>query len=152
MQISARHFISPLAAVVTLAMGIAVVAAINTFFSLFSSSAAVANEAPLVVRPWDNTDPIKPQKLELSCYDLSILPIWHELKRDDEFQRVMGITQGTTDCSDLLEIRRQDLNSDGSKEFLVRAKSASVAQPGIVISGYLKQRRAGLTSYLPQGE
>lgn len=122
MQISARHFISPFAAVVTLATGIAVVAAITPFFSLFGSSPVVANEAPVIVRPWDNTDPVKPQKLELSCYDLNILPIWLELKGDGEFKKWVDGESGTYDCSQLLEVKSVDLNSDGFPEVLARGK------------------------------
>ncbi|PYS99760.1 MAG: hypothetical protein DMF63_09645 [Acidobacteria bacterium] len=125
MQISGRHFISPLAAVLTLTIGLAVAAAINTNFSLFSSSAVVPNKVPVVVRPAENADPPVRQKVEMSCYDLSILPIWHELKNDSSFKERLQFASGLVDCSEMLQVTKTDLNRDGNDEFLVRGKGTA---------------------------
>ena len=147
MQISARHFISPLAAVVTLGIGVAVVAAMNTFFSLFSPS-AVANETALVVRPWNNTDPIKPLKPELSCYDLNILPIWQELKNNPRFKERLGFSAGNIDCSEMLQVVKVDLNRDGNDEFLVRGKGSVQCGPTGNCGYWIFELRNGVAQLL----
>jgi len=133
MQLTSRTFVSPLAAVITLAIGIAVVAAMKTFLSLFSSPAVVTDvvkhDAPLIVRPHDNTDAIAPQKLELSCYDLNILPIWQALKKDSVFKERLQYSSGSLNCSEMLEVLRFDLNQDGKDEVIAQGKGLELCTP-----------------------
>jgi hypothetical protein len=64
-----------------------------------------------------------PAKLELSCFDPTILPIWSELKRDNVFRNEMEGRSGEHNCSDLLRMELVDLDGDSEDEFLVWGKS-----------------------------
>lgn len=133
MQISSRHFISPLVAVITLALGVAFAGATNAILSLLSFQAiggGVIREAPLVVRPGDNTDPIASSKPELSCYDLDILPVWHELKNDARFKERLQFYAGPLNCSEMVQVKRLDLNRDGNDESLVSGKGTLCGATG----------------------
>src|SRR5829696_3631212 len=131
MQISGRHFFSPFAAIVTLAIGVAVVAAFDTLTMasqkpVTQTTVAKSSAATLVAKHGSVAIPspvAERVRAALSCYDMNILPIWHELKKDEEFQDRVGYWSDSSDCSDMLEIKIVDLNSDGKKEFLVRGKN-----------------------------
>ena len=64
MQLTLRNLVSPFAVVVTLVIGVAIVAAMNSFSSLFSSRSVVTNQTQLVVTPVESTDPITPRMME----------------------------------------------------------------------------------------
>ena len=58
----------------------------------------------------------------LTCYDLSILPIWGYLRKDPRIE-AMNITEETSDCSMMVEVSYRDLNHDRNPEILVRGKN-----------------------------
>lgn len=122
-----RILLHILLGLLTMSVGIGFAAAVAALVSIFSpmpnhASAALASEgydffsAPRVEAP-----PL-PQKAELSCYDHYILPIWQELKKDEDFIDRLNAMGGTLNCSDMLEVKAIDLNRDGRLEFLVRGK------------------------------
>ncbi len=122
MQISARHFISPLTAVITLSAGLALVVVIDKFSSVFGTPAQDAHRSNAA-----STEPERPpEPREFSCYDPAILPIWKELRQDEAFKKQTYVLSGKHDCSSMLEIRSIDLNNDGRREYLVRGKSFEV--------------------------
>jgi hypothetical protein len=138
MQISARHLFSPLAAVVTLVIGVAVVVGFDTLTTLSQkrttqTTAAKPSEAVPIAQPdfFATTPPpvAQPPPRALSCYDMNILPIWHELKKDEEFKDRVGYSSDSPDCSAMLEIETVDLNSDGKREFLARGKDFPLCSP-----------------------
>jgi hypothetical protein len=127
MQISARHFVGPLAAIVTLATGIGLVAAVRTAAAFFSTPVAVARAS--VAEPNTYYDfnsvprietPPPPEPSELSCDDPDLLPIWQAVKNDKEFRDRTSNLGATLNCATLLDVKRVDLNRDGNDEFLVR--------------------------------
>ena len=122
---------------VTTALGMAFVLAIQALLSVIPAPVAqgVAFHEALIVRPGENTDRIRPQSTELSCYDLNILPIWSELKRDQQFNERLRLSSGRFDCAEMLQVKRLDLNRDGIEEFLVRGKGP-VLCGGIGNCGY----------------
>lgn len=127
---SARVFLSPLAAVATLAIGLAFVGAVRTLTAAIFSPSSVAPRnkdwsketiaIATIEKPFEQEAVSGPPKL--SCYDLNILPIWHELKRDEQFKEWGGYSGDVIDCSELVEITKIDLNRDTTAEFLVRGK------------------------------
>lgn len=133
MERTARVYLSPIVALLTLAIGVGFVRAAETVISLFEPAAAlVGREQPtednIGVTSSENFKSFQPNNAAtvthgrvLSCYDPTILPIWPELKRDEEFKDRLDQT-GVMNCSDMIAIEKVDLNSDGSAEFLVRGK------------------------------
>ena len=131
MKLRGEHFTGPLFASFTLLVGIGCVAGIGYLASLFSERepAIVQSSEPLKPATYDffsapkvaPEEPVYPK--ELSCYDLTILPIWNVLKNDEQFKERVGYSDDSPDCSEMLEIERVDLNRDGRKEILVRGKN-----------------------------
>ena len=136
MTSSLRAYVSPIAAVITLAIGVGFVAAIRAVSAMFTTPLAVARDAPHSATQKHDFYPVPPvatvevdvEKLrtELSCYDPQVLPIWHQLKKDEEFKHRVGHSSDSTNCSEMLEVYRVDLNRDGKKEILVRGKNFQV--------------------------
>ena len=127
MQSSLRHRLSPIAGIGTLAIGLGFVAVLQFFLTLLSEGPSASSEidadAPVpLLRPLDSVTAPK-GVLELSCYDPRILPIWHELKRDRYFQDGLAMFPGQHDCSELLKVKREDLNGDRQDEFFVSGKN-----------------------------
>ena len=73
-------------------------------------------------RPIEHSDPIAPAKRELFCYDPYILPVWQEVKVDPAFNERLRVATGAVSCSEIVEIKKLDLNRDGTEEYLVRGK------------------------------
>ena len=105
-----------------MAIGIAFAVILQFLFSSFSAGPSAVSEAPLPIRgPLESVNAPK-GVLELPCYDLDILPIWHELKKDSRFTGALRHSTGLVDCSEMVQVKRLDLNQDGTEEFLVRGK------------------------------
>ena len=123
MQASLRHRLSPVAGVVTLGLGLGFVVVLQFFSSLiWGASTGIDSEAPVpILRPLESVTAPN-GVLELSCYDPHILPIWRELKQDSEFRARLAIIPGQYNCSELVEIEREDLNGDREAEFIVWGK------------------------------
>ena len=131
MKFKREHFTGPLFAAFTLLVGIGCVAGIGYVASLFSQAEPLPIQAAELPKPGTYDffsapkvapeEPVYPKKL--SCYDLTILPIWNVLKNDEQFKERVGFSDDSPDCSEMLEIERVDLNGDGSKEILVRGKN-----------------------------
>jgi hypothetical protein len=119
-----------LMAVVTMTIGVGFVRAAGIVMSLFADAAFISREQPaeenIGVTSTQNFRTLAPQNSGqgrvLSCYDLNILPIWRELKSDSQFIERLSVSNGVMNCSDMVEIRKVDLNQDGVKEFLVHGK------------------------------
>ena len=133
MERTARVYLSPVVALMTLAIGVGFVRAAETVIYLFEPAAFVSREQTteenIGVRSSENFKSFEShdattvtQGRVLSCYDPRILPIWPELKRDTEFKDRLDQRTGVMNCSELIEIEKVDLNIDGSAEFLVRGK------------------------------
>jgi len=118
---------SLLLGVATFAIGIIFVAALQIFVSLFDVPLATArsgqDERPGSFLRSNSPFPELPSNRALSCYDPAILPIWSELKRDEQFMSMIDHVNGVLDCSDMLEIKRVDLNRDKVEEFIVTGKA-----------------------------
>lgn len=56
-------------------------------------------------------------------HDPQVLPIWHQLKKDEGFKYRVGHSHDSANCSEMIEVYRVDLNRDGKKEILVRGKN-----------------------------
>lgn len=133
MQPSLRHRLSPIAGVLTLAIGIGFVMSVRAVASLFSDSVTTERPSPIENHPRDfkpatqvETERQPSGPPEFSCYDAHLLPVWHELKRDSSFRTWMAHRSGNLNCSDLIDIKAVDLNQDGSNEFLVWGKDAQM--------------------------
>jgi len=155
MESSLRHRLSPIAAVVTLGIGCGFVA----IMQLFADPVVAPKIEPaeiLIARPGENP-PLAPAKLELSCYDLQIQPVWKELKNDSEFKaRMEGLT-GIYDCAGMLEVKHIDLNNDGRVEILARGKALPLCgRPpsgcGLWVFSNKEDRYRVLLSYLDVGD
>jgi hypothetical protein len=149
MAISIRHRLSPIAGIVTLAVGIIFSCGVHTLLSAFSTPVAVVRAVPAPAQDYDFFStprvetPATSTPTEFSCYDPHLLPIWHELKKDAGFKDWTNET-GQLNCSELLDVARVDLKGDGEeKEFLVRGKDAqmcsSVGNCGFWILGATKK-------------
>src|SRR5215207_6710962 len=106
MKISVRNHLSPFTAILTVTIGIASVSAANIFTSSFQarvSEQSVGSSSTI-------SDRGRPERLELSCYDLSVLPIWSELKRDVAFEERRRLMTGSLDCSEIVQVSKSDLN------------------------------------------
>lgn len=57
------------------------------------------------------------------CKDKRILQVWNTLIQDKDFQDWEPISKESLDCADTVEVKKIDLNRDGTKEFLLRGKS-----------------------------
>ena len=55
----------------------------------------------------------------LSCRNARLRPMWELLLRDENFQFFTDGLRHDADCSDILRIRKIDLNGDGKKEIIV---------------------------------
>ena len=133
MKITPLTFFNVLVGVTTMTIGIALVMGIQLFLSLISGQTAAAQTGEpyevLIARPGENSDrPVEP-KLELSCYDLDILPVWHELKKDQQFMMLLRSSTGLLNCSEIISVRRVDLNGDHDPEIFVRGKSSALCTP-----------------------
>src|SRR5215204_4901208 len=130
MQRTIRVLSGLLVAVVTMTIGVGFVRAAGIVMTLFADAALVSEDQPaeenIGVTSTQNSRTFSPQTSGqgrvLSCYDLNILPFWPELKNDSEFIKRLGVSNGVINCSDMVEIRKLDLNHDGIAEFLVRGK------------------------------
>jgi len=129
MEITARHFISPVAALVTLAIGVAAVEGVAMFSSPLQTAPHTGSQNESAKQETHDFFAPPPAAMpeeratELSCYDPNILPIWSELKKDPEFVERTSGWYAVINCSEALDIKRVDLNRDGNAEFLVRGKS-----------------------------
>ena len=122
MNFSLRNHLSPLVAIMTLALGIGLALAVDIITSTFQSKPvghAIATSSPEMV---DQDSP--PASVELSCYDFTILPIWHELKRDASFRHALEMFPGKVDCSDLVRVERVEIDGDKFDEFIVWGKDS----------------------------
>src|SRR4030095_11597368 len=114
MQRTARVYLSPIAALVTVAIGVGFVRAAETVASLFEPAALVNREQPpeenIGVTSTENFNSFLPQRTThgrvLACYDPNILPIWHELKGDEVFKDMLSDSTGVMNCSDMIEIAK----------------------------------------------
>ncbi|HVF31167.1 MAG TPA: hypothetical protein VNA22_09355 [Pyrinomonadaceae bacterium] len=120
----AKVFLHVLLAAVTMSIGIAFVITLQLIGFMFAEHPALpapaGGPAP-VLRPLERLG-VAPGVLELSCYDPHILPIWSELKKDEQFEQRLDGETGRLNCSEMLEVRRLDLNRDGSEEVIARGK------------------------------
>jgi hypothetical protein len=127
MKVSARVYLSPMAALVTMAIGVGVVWAGGTVATLFESRPEEAVEENIGVSSTENFKSFQKPKAThgrvLACYDPTILPLWHELKNDEVFNDLLSNSHGVMNCSDMIAVDRVDLDGDGSGEFVVRGKS-----------------------------
>lgn len=57
------------------------------------------------------------------CRDREILRVWKYLVKDRDFQTWEPISDESLDCTDMLEIKKIDLNRDGKKEILLLGKN-----------------------------
>ena len=124
MAASIRHRLSAIAGLATLAFGIGFVGIFRSFLTLFSVSSGAFTPTHQPIPPLRpvQTFTASNDVSELSCYDLNILPVWQELKKDDDFRDLIAMAPGRYDCSELLEIKREDLNGDRHDEFFVTGK------------------------------
>jgi hypothetical protein len=134
MRNTVRFYLSPLAAFLTLGIGIGCVRAADVVTAFFTGpDVTVRTSQPaqenIGVTSTDNFRSFEPNDARpvakgrvLSCYDLTILPVWRELKDDQEFKDRIRNTTGVMNCSDMIEIEKVDLNFDGSREVVVRGK------------------------------
>jgi hypothetical protein len=137
MKLRAEHFACPLLAVLTLAIGVGFVRAAEAVVS-FIDRAVMSREQP----PEENIGVISTENYKslstqqpthgrvLACYDPNILPIWHELKRDEVFKATLTDAHGVMNCSDMIEISKVHLNGDTEPELVVRGKGNLCAASG----------------------
>ena len=143
MQSRARIYLSPIAALVTLAIGVGFVRAAETVVSLFEPAAFTGRESPMEenigVTSTENFKSFLPERTTrgrvLACYDPAVLQIWQELKTDIGFRERLQLSTGLFNCSEMVQVNRLDLNRDGNQEFLVRGKG-TVQCAGIGNCGY----------------
>ena len=152
MYLRPQHFMGPLFGAVTLAIGVGFVSAIAaltiskpadpvTGFELeYTSSADLSHRVA-------NED----GQLELSCYDLNIQPIWKEIRTDAEFQKLISLIPGKTDCSQLVEVKRLDLNRDHSDEYLIWGKDRFCGATANCAFWIFESGRGGTTKLLDSG-
>src|SRR5215213_9157629 len=133
MERTPRVFLSPIAGIVTMAIGVGCVLGIEMVTSLFAASATAVRqeqqrEENIGVASTENFKSFLPERktegLVLSCYDPTILPVWKELKKDEGFNDRLDGATGVMNCSDMLDVRKVDLNDDGTEEFLARGKAS----------------------------
>src|SRR5687767_11183555 len=111
MQSRTRFYLSPIAALVTLAIGVGFVRAAETVVSFFEPAAITGRESPMEenigVTSTENFKSFLPEKTTqgrvLACYDPNILKIWHELKQDEVFKQAISNSTGVMNCSDMIE-------------------------------------------------
>ena len=116
-----RSIIAPLLGIAAFIASIAVVSMVRTVAAAFNP--VVITRSTSADPTWKSIlPPMDAGRLELSCYDAHILPVWHDLKNDSEFKQHLRIYSGITSCSEMVEIRKVDLNRDGKDEFLIRGK------------------------------
>lgn len=127
MHTTARVYLSPIAALVTLAIGVSFVYAARSVAVFYEPRQEQATEENIGVTSTENFKSLLPQKITqshaLACYDPTILPIWHELKKDKVFTDLLGSSSGVVNCSDIIGIEKADLDGDGNEDFLVRGNS-----------------------------
>jgi hypothetical protein len=118
-------------AVVTFLTGVGVVRAAELIESLLSSPTHVQMPENIGVSSSENFHTLMPsgvgettvgQGRVLSCYDPTILPVWNELKKDKNFSEWVDGSEGVMNCSDMVAIKKTDLNRDGLEDTLVRGK------------------------------
>jgi len=124
----------------TLGIGLGFVALLQMFAYHSSDSPAAAHKVEpteiLIARPGENPPLTSPSKLELSCYDPQILPVWHELKKDKKFKAWTKDVVGIYDCAAMLEVKQIDLNNDGQLEVLARGKDFPLCGNGRAGCGF----------------
>jgi hypothetical protein len=148
MKLAVKVFLHVLLAGVTMAIGVAFVLALRLLTP--SSKPPATEPPPPVLRPLESVT-IPRTSLELACYDPHILPIWSELKKDDEFKdRIDGET-GQLNCSEMLEVRRLDLNRDGNDEVVVRGKGPDLCSGTGNCGFWVFERLNGRTRVLLSG-
>lgn len=123
-----RVILQPLVGVVTMTVGVLFVFALQ-FAPSFSSDPVVAQVATVNVA--ENKELFDLNATELSCFDPSILLVWRVLKQDHYFWRSTVAFPGRYDCSDIVEIKRIDLDGDGESEFLVSGKDTRLFCGGL---------------------
>lgn len=57
---------------------------------------------------------------QLTCTDKRFAKVWRVLKQDEDFKRSADELLYDADCSRSIDIRKIDLNGDGSKEILIK--------------------------------
>lgn len=125
MDTPVRIDLKPLTMLVTLAIGIALVAGVDTL----SSTTVNKNPPSTPTTAYDffsapRVEPDEPQApSELTCYDPHLLGVWQEIRKDKEFIERTSERFEDLDCSSLLDIKPIDLNRDGDPEFFVRGKN-----------------------------
>lgn len=82
-----------------------------------------------------NTEPsseknVGPTKLQKTfCTDPEILPIWKLIRRDPEVREALDYVWSSfdvSDCKEMFELKYVDLDRDGRKEILVRARTVGL--------------------------
>lgn len=66
------------------------------------------------------------EKPHITCGDKNILPFWNELRKDKRFRERAKDFYMEADCSEMLEIQKIDLNSDGQKEFVLWGRNGNL--------------------------
>lgn len=74
-------------------------------------------------KPFDPSQKQEEKPNKPFCSDKNILPVWNDFKKDKEFQDWLKINEQSLDCRDLFEVKEFDLNNDGQKEILLRARN-----------------------------
>jgi hypothetical protein len=64
------------------------------------------------------------KKGQLFCPDKEILPIWAELKKDEDFKYYTDRLYVDVNCEKVLKIVRMDLNNDTEKDFIIKGDSS----------------------------
>lgn len=119
MKISIRNLLGPVAGVMALVIGLALVGAIDALSSVFGTAAQQVSSQTAEAEA-------APEPREFSCYDAAILPVWKELRQDEAFKKMTYALSGKHDCSAMLDVKTIDLNNDRRDEYLVRGKSFEV--------------------------
>jgi hypothetical protein len=54
-----------------------------------------------------------------TCKNRKLLPVWNELRKDEEFRELEKDFYMNADCSKMLDVEKMDLNGDGQNEFIL---------------------------------
>lgn len=122
MKPSLRHRLGPIAGLLTLGIGLGLVA-MSHFFA-FKGVEPDADGTDELKQAVAETPASVPSKLELSCYDPQIQRVWKELKQNESFRNALEYQTGEIDCSMILEVKRIDtMSGNATDEIFVRGKS-----------------------------
>ncbi|MEK7724596.1 MAG: hypothetical protein AAB336_09635 [Acidobacteriota bacterium] len=80
-------------------------------------------------KPFDPSQKQEEKPNKPFCYDKNFLPIWKVLLKDKDFQEWEPISEYSLDCKDMLEIKKIDLNQDGTVEILLRGNNFNLCSP-----------------------